>query len=117
MTEYNPPFLILKAKPGTRADQLIAKDSGIVGVLKGGDPNRKKIEVSYEGNLYQCENLQKWEERVMHAADRLATGYPTVARRILPFEQFETVGVIGKDASGHWIITHHDGTITELSRL
>jgi hypothetical protein len=117
MSKYDPPFLILKPKPGTPADQLIAKNSGVVGVLKGGDPNPKEIEVSYEGNLYGCENLQKWEERVMRAADRLATGYPTVARRILPFEQFETVGGIGKDASGHWIITQQDGSITDLSQL
>ena len=84
MTKYNPPFVVLKPKPGTWADQRIAKDSGIVGVVDG-----RYVHVSYEGNLYKAENLEKWEQRVMHAADRLASGYPTIARCTMPLEQFK----------------------------
>jgi hypothetical protein len=110
MTKYNPPFLILKPKAGTWADQQIAKGSGIVGVVNG-----EYVHVSYEGNLYRCENLEKWEQRVMHAADRLATGYPTVARGIMPFDEFEPAGYINQDAAGHWFITHPDGTVTVVT--
>jgi len=112
MTKYNPPFVVLKPKPGTWADQRIAKDSGIVGVVDG-----RYVHVSYEGNLYRAENLEKWEQRVMHAADRFASGYPTIARCTMPLEQFETVGVVDQDAAGHWFVTHHDGTVTVLSIL
>ena len=33
----------------------------------------------------------------------------------MPFDQFETVGVIGQDAAGDWFITHLDGTVTVVS--
>ena len=71
MTKYDPLFLVLKAKPGTWADQRIAKDPA--------------SSVSSAANMStfptratstKLRTLQKWEQRVLHAADRLATGYP-----------------------------------------
>lgn len=111
MRKLSPPFFILKPKPGTVAEKEILPGSGIVGVHYNDAgchyPSWSSIplyEVSYEGNRYGAVNLQKWEERVMHAADRLATGYPTIARGVFPEDQFEAVGVIDK-RSGHWVIT------------
>ena len=112
MSKYDPSFLVLRHKTGTWADQQIAKDSGIVGVIRG-----EYVDVSFEGNLYRAEKLEKWEQRVMHAADRLATGYPTVARCTMPFDQFETVGVVDQHAAGRWFLTCPDGTVTDLSGL
>ena len=95
MKASTPPFIVLKPKPGTNADRTIVKDSGVVGIgsIEGTPPGYL---VSYEGNLYGAVNLNKWEERVMHAADRLATGYPTVARGEFPQSDFEVVGQIEK---------------------
>ncbi len=112
MTKYNPPFLVLKPKPGTWADERIAKDSGVVGIVRG-----KYVDVSYEGNLYRAIGLEKWEQRVMHAADRLATGYPIVARRTMPFDQFEKLGVVDQEPVGHWFLTRQDRTVTIVSDL
>lgn len=61
--------------------------------------------------------LEKWEQRVLHAADRLATGYPTVARCTMPLDEFEHVGIVDQDADDRWIITYPDGTVTVLSGL
>jgi hypothetical protein len=118
MTKYKPPFLVFRPKPGTWADQRIAKNSGIVGVIRDGrDPRKRYVLVSFEGNLYGAIGLEKWEQRVMHAADRLATGYPTVARCIVPLDELETVGVVDQDAAGRWFLTRQDGTVTHLSGL
>jgi hypothetical protein len=81
----------LEPKPDTWAATLIKGDKpGIVAT----DYDEKTYVVSFEGNLYG--SLPKWEDRVMHAADRLATCYPTVARGVLDKSQFEVIGVIDK---------------------
>ena len=93
MKAYNPPFVILKPKPNTWAAEVIQGDNpGIVGA----EYDKDTYVVSYEGNLYG--GLPNWEERVMHAADRLATGYPTVARAVTDKDQFEVIGTIDKPA-------------------
>jgi hypothetical protein len=61
--------------------------------------------------------LEKWEQRVRHAADRLATGYPMVGRRTMPFDQFETLGVVDQDPAGHGFLTRQDRTVTIVSGL
>jgi hypothetical protein len=99
MSNDSSPLLVLRPKPGTQADQLIAKGSGVVGYQGPDDAGGKPtFIVSYEGNLYGAANLRDWRDRVMHAADRLATGYPTVARAVLPKEQFDVVGLYDRSA-------------------
>lgn len=75
-------------------DHNIAKGSGIVGIpfdqnVKGKIFDSPEIldELSdshyvrlyFEGNLYNAENMRKFEDRVMNAADRGVTRYPTIA--------------------------------------
>jgi hypothetical protein len=71
--------------PREGVDTTIASGSGIVGRPNAEDP--RIIVMDYEGNLYGAENLREYGQRVMHAADRSVTHYPTVARRALSLER------------------------------
>lgn len=63
--------------------------SGIVGVPARIDKNTL---VYYEGNRYGAVNIVTWADRVDHAADRLRTDYPTVAKAMVPTDQLTPVG-------------------------
>ena len=68
----------------------IANGSGIV-MIEG----KQMAIIYYEGNLYGAQNLETYEERIICAAGRAHTRYPTIARSgILPenIDQFITVG-------------------------
>lgn len=77
------------ASPQMAAQLGIAAGSGIVGspVSPGG-----RVMVDFEGNLYGAANIVTFADRVRHAADRHATGYPTVARRFVPAESLTAIG-------------------------
>lgn len=51
-----------------------------------------------EGNLYDATNLQVFADRVMHAAGRLRTGYPTSAVRSIPRKFLIPIGSWDEDA-------------------
>ena len=85
-------------KPSSPFARAIAAGSGIVG-----DPNRSHdglILVYYEGNLYGAVNMQKYSERVLHAADRLATRYPTIACQYIPADQLKAIGTYDRGSKG-----------------
>ena len=63
---------------GSELYRIITKGSGIVGQPY----NDNEILAYYEGNLYGASNIVTWADRVHHAADRMATAYPTVAKTI-----------------------------------
>ncbi len=71
----------------------IAPGSAIVGTPNDGG----RITVYYEGNLYGAENLKTYEEKLLHAADRLRTRYPTVAMRSVTPDQLVLVGTYDTD--------------------
>lgn len=77
--------------PGGRVSQYVAPGSGIVGVADEKRPDR--VRIWYEGNLYDAENMRTYKDRLMHAADRAATNYPTVARATVPKDDLIAVGV------------------------
>jgi hypothetical protein len=52
--------------------------SGIVAIFHDG-----VYQVYYDGNRFGSEPLADWDARVRHAAGRLMTGYPTIARLTL----------------------------------
>ena len=74
--------------------------SGIVG-----SPSKEKptlIRVDFEGNIYGCENLSTYWDRLFHAAGRHVTHYPTVAREYLhegPFFPYLRVGLFNYEAA------------------
>ena len=74
---------------GGRLASLIAPRSGIVGSL-----GPLGLTIYYEGNLNGASNLMTYEERVVSAAGRMFTGYPTSATMRLP-------PLPGEDAQGN----------------
>jgi hypothetical protein len=70
----------------------IVRGSGIVSQGRGYRGDSARVEVYYEGNLYGAENLSRYADRVMHAADRLSARYPTVARAVLDRHSLNWIG-------------------------
>ena len=102
----NPPFVILKPKPGTAAANQIAENSGVVGipVIDAVEPSYL---VYYEGNLYNAQNLTELEQRIKCAADRMVRNYPTIARGLYPQAEFDILGQVSysfNEPGNHWWI-------------
>jgi len=75
-------------KAGTETARLVADGSGVVG-----SPGREGlVTIDYEGAVYGQESLARYAVRVLHAADRHATRYPTLARMVVPEEELVLVG-------------------------
>lgn len=75
---------------GSALDADIAPGSGVVGIPRDGG-----VLIFYEGNLHGASNLHDWRERVLCAAGRLFSHYPTVALRFVPQEQLADLISIG----------------------
>lgn len=71
-----------------------------------------QIEVDYEGNLFKAANLNRYENRLLHALDRHRVRYPTVARSWVPADSVQEVGHFVEYAPGH-----HDGVISDPDAL
>ena len=67
-------YMILVPRQGSSAAVQILPGSGIVGLW-----NDDRIEAYYEGAPH---GGMSFEERLMHAADRFKTRYPTIARGV-----------------------------------
>lgn len=61
-------------------------------IVSRGALNDGSVLVYYEGNIYNSQNMRKYSERVLHAAGRLATHYPTVAKMLVPRAHLIQVG-------------------------
>ena len=106
MTTYTDPSNFKPGNPGTgmahilmprhesHQEAMIAPRSGIV--MRPAPNDASYSVLHYEGNLHGAMNLNKWQERVMCAAGRLFTNYPTIAKSMLPADQvkneFENIG-------------------------
>jgi hypothetical protein len=84
---YDPTRPIRVYVP-TTTDTGILPGSGVVGQPQ----DDGQVLVYYEGNVYNAINLQTFEDRCKHAADRLRTNYPTVAKALLPADQLLDIG-------------------------
>jgi hypothetical protein len=72
-----------------------------------------RVLVYFEGNKYGSEGMDLFEEKVKHAAGRLQTDYPTIAKAWLPTEDFEVVGTY--EFTADW--SRASLTITDEARL
>ncbi len=66
---------------GTYAFKKIARGAGVVGTK---DPHSGLVTIDYEGNVHGMQNLGKFVERLLSAADRHVCRYPTTARMVVP---------------------------------
>ncbi len=88
--------------PMAERQQGIAKGSGIVGVEDDGHGGHRLL-VYYEGDLYRADK-RPYPDLVYHAADRMATAYPTVARALVRADSLLQVGTFDY-AHGRLVIT------------
>lgn len=58
----------------------IVSGSGIVGTIEAPPGEGGRVVLDFEGNLYRASNIKTFADRVMIAAGRHVTRYPTVAR-------------------------------------
>lgn len=91
-------YTVLVPKPGSMAEKIIDRGSGIVTrpLPEGRFPTEDGAErmVYFEGNRIGAENLRTFKDRLICAAGRLHTKYPTVARGVFPASEFEEVGTL-----------------------
>jgi len=83
----------------------IAPGSGIVGIpYEGGESG--DLLLYFEGNLHNAINQQRLEDRIVNAAGRLFTRYPTVAMRMVTKQEADRglvqVGTIDREYRIHW---------------
>jgi hypothetical protein len=82
---------------------MIKPGSAIVGTLRvAGDHGPERVTVDFEGGIHNPSYFANFEARVLHAAGRHKTRYPTVARMSLEAEQLRPVGTYDADT---WTIT------------
>lgn len=85
-------LLVFVPAAGSAAERMIDPASAIVGLPVG-----DRFDVHFEGNRYGAENLRTFHARLVSAAGRMTSGFPTVARasflerELLPVARFDTV--------------------------
>jgi len=77
---------------GTAAARQIAPKSAIVAVDNGRSPV-----FHFEGNVYNAENLKRFIERLITAAGRLSTNYPTMAKAGFNPSELKAVGTFNSE--------------------
>ena len=103
---------VLVPRPKTVAERHIDLGSGIVAELQRGWRDlsgQDRIEVYYEGNRYGSQNLRSYDDRVKHAAGRLAQRHPT-AHGFFDSADFVAVGIL--TFTGDW----REATLTIVNR-
>jgi hypothetical protein len=73
---------------GTLAAVIIDAGSGVVATREG-----DCLLADYEGARYSFQSSWGYADRVMHAAKRQASHYPTIARGLFPLDELEQIGV------------------------
>jgi hypothetical protein len=93
MTRVETPMLrtllILVPKAGTSPGRTIDRGSGIVADAAA---VAELVDVYFEGNRFGSPSMHTFEQKVFHAAGRLAQRYPTIARGRFRLADFDTVG-------------------------
>jgi len=94
MTENRQHEVVVWVATGGLA-QIIRPGSGVV---SSEAPNEAGfVTVDYEGNLYGAVGMEVFANRVSHAHDRQAVGYPTTARLMVQVVDLRRVGVFDAD--------------------
>ena len=85
-------LVILVPKHGSRPEMVIDKASGVVADESATFDPPDHVMVYFEGNRYGASNMNRYEEKLLHAAGRLSSKYPTVARAVFRWDEFDIVG-------------------------
>jgi hypothetical protein len=84
------PVVVPKLDRLQKVSMSIDPGSGIVAFQMRGMPG--KIHVYYEGNRLGAQNLNSFEDRVMHAYGRMTKSYPTIAQAMMDLQDFDIIG-------------------------
>ena len=77
-------------RAGSALERLVLPKSAIV---RGVEPDGRS-RLDYEGNAYGWESMSGFFKRLLHAADRHAQRYPTIARHFLKASEVEAQAVV-----------------------
>ena len=95
---------ILVLRPGSSLARMILPASAIVGSVAGDG----RYVIDFEGNLTGMDNMRTYAQRLLHAAGRHSTRYPTIARESLSFDEaIRQTAVVG----------HYDATRFVVQRV
>lgn len=104
---FGEGFCLYVPAPDFRASEAgrnfagsLAPGTAIVGGPAGAPYDVGRVHVCYEGNLYGAVNLKTFDARASTAADRLKTGYPTVARALVEAGDLVAVGRVRPNPTG-----------------
>jgi len=100
----------------------IRPGAGIIGSPRVDDPD--KLLIDYEDNQAGASNIQTYADRVVHAADRHLTGYPTAKRMLADADDLLLVGtfdthsgvvdVSDSQVLESWLTEAEDGAVPNL---
>lgn len=89
MADPTSPLSVYVPKVGTALDHTLIEGSAIVGsVYEVGGETR--VRVDFEGNAYGAH--PDYRAKLLHAAGRHVTNYPTTARMFVPRDELMFVG-------------------------
>lgn len=82
--------------PGTNLAKQLVPGSAIVCALeltnKRTFPTVQEVLIYFEGNVYGAESMQSFRHKIVHAAGRMMTRYPTIARQSVSTSELLPVG-------------------------
>lgn len=82
-------LIVYVPHPDSDLRHFIDEGAAICGGAERGDG---RVEIDFESNRYGAENMKTYEDKLLHAADRHVTRYPTVARRLVGLSDVIAVG-------------------------
>jgi hypothetical protein len=85
-------FDVLVPVPGSPSAQIISPGSAVVSPQDEPGPREGVRACHYEGNIYDVDCLRTFGSRLMHAAGRAQSHYPTIAKGWHPESELVVVG-------------------------
>lgn len=103
---------LLVPVPGSAISRQLREGSAIIGTMTGNALYKDLVTIDYEGNVYDCPSLRRYEDRVHVALGRHVEQYPTTARCAVQASSLLEVGHFVQASDGI-----QDAVITNASAL
>lgn len=107
------PVYVPNAAAPERLRDAIALIDPKSAIVSAPDPSGDELLVYFEGNRYGAANMLTFADRAMHAADRLAVNYPTIAKALVPRT---TLTRVGSFTPGHGVDVLDARALVALAR-
>ena len=110
--ERFPVYIPEAAAPAAVRDTVALIDPKSA-IVSAPDPSGDELLVYFEGNRYRAANMITFADRALHAAGRLASNYPTIAKATVPRRALTHVGLF---TPGHGVDVPDAGALVALAR-